>query len=211
MSKILVIGASGQIGNMITRTLIASNQAVRALVRDKNTLADLKDSGLEIVEMDLEDDFSKAFEEIDSIIFCAGSGAKTGADKTLLIDLWAAKKATDYALKADVEHFVMISSMGAEDPDNLPSDIQPYLIAKYMADRYLALSEVPYTILRPGLLTNEKGKGKITIKRPINRDEMSITRADVATAALFCLNNDRLKNRTFELFNGTYEFKNILV
>ncbi|MEL0637939.1 SDR family oxidoreductase [Marinomonas sp. TI.3.20] len=211
MSTTLIIGASGQIGKMMTRTFIQSGNSVRALVRDKSKLADLESELLEIVEIDLEEDFSRAFEGVDNVIFAAGSGGQTGLDKTLLIDLWAAKKSVDYAKEANVKHFVMISSIGADDPDKLPSKIKPYLVAKHMADEHLIQAGIPYTILRPGSLTNEKGTGKITIKRPQAREEMAISREDVATCALFVLGKEQLKGKTFELFNGTYEFDNILV
>ncbi|MBU1296226.1 MAG: SDR family oxidoreductase [Gammaproteobacteria bacterium] len=211
MSKTLVIGASGQIGQLITKTLVETEEDARALVRDKSKLDDLKDSDLEIVEADLEGDFSQAFDGIDNVIFVAGSGGSTGADKTLLIDLWAAKKAVDYAKAANVKQFIMVSSIGADDPEAIESDIKPYLVAKHMADQYLMASGVPFTIVRPGPLTNDEGQGKITIKRPNSREEMAIPRADVAKSVLFILSKDDLNGKIFELFGGTYDVDNVLV
>jgi uncharacterized protein YbjT (DUF2867 family) len=211
MSKTLIIGASGQIGQLITKTLIETEEDARALVRDKSKLDDLKDSDLEIVEADLEGDFSLAFDGIDNVVFVAGSGGSTGADKTLLIDLWAAKKAVDYAKEANVKQFIMVSSIGADDPEAIESDIKPYLVAKHMADQYLMASGVPFTIVRPGPLTNDKGQGKITIKRPNSREEMAIPRADVAKSVLFILSKDNLNGKIFELFGGTYDVDNVLV
>lgn len=211
MSKTLIIGASGQIGQLITKTLIETEEDARALVRDKSKLDDLKDSDLEIVEADLEGDFSLAFDGIDNVVFVAGSGGSTGADKTLLIDLWAAKKAVDYAKEANVKQFIMLSSIGADDPEAIESDIKPYLVAKHMADQYLMASGVPFTIVRPGPLTNDKGQGKITIKRPNSREEMAIPRADVAKSVLFILSKDNLNGKIFELFGGTYDVDNVLV
>jgi uncharacterized protein YbjT (DUF2867 family) len=211
MSKTLIIGASGQIGQLITKTLVETEEDARALVRDKSKLDHLGDSDVDIVEVDLEGDFSQAFDDIDNVIFVAGSGGSTGADKTLLIDLWAAKKAVDYAKDADVKKFIMVSSIGADDPEALESDIKPYLVAKHMADQYLMASGVPYTIVRPGPLTNTEGQGKITIKRPNTREEMAIPRADVAKSVLFILSKDNLNGKIFELFNGTYDVDNVLV
>jgi len=211
MSKTLIIGASGQIGNIITQTMAQTNESARALVRDKSKLSHITGKQLEVIEMDLEGDFSAAFEGIDRVIFTAGSGAQTGPDKTLLIDLWAAKKAVDYAKDAQVKQFILVSSIGADDPDALESNIKPYLVAKHMADDYLIKSGIPYTIVRPGPLTNDKSQGKITIKRPDSRAEMAIPRADVAKAVMFILSKDNLDGKVFELFNGTYDFDNVLV
>ncbi|SBS26318.1 putative sugar epimerase YhfK [Marinomonas spartinae] len=211
MSKTLIIGASGQIGKTITQTMAQTNQPTRALVRDKSKLSNLEGKQLDIMEADLEGDFRDAFEGIDRVIFTAGSGAQTGPDKTLLIDLWAAKKAIDYAKEAQVKQFILVSSIGADDPDALESNIKPYLVAKHMADDYLIKSGVPYTIVRPGPLTNDKSLGKITIKRPDSRSEMAIPRADVAKAVMHILSKDNLNGKIFELFNGTYDFDNVLV
>lgn len=211
MSKTLIIGASGQIGKLITQTMTETGEPVRALVRDKSKLSHLEGDQLEIMEADLESDFSAAFEGITNVVFSAGSGGQTGPDKTLLIDLWAAKKATDYAKEAKVKQFIMVSSIGAGDPDELSSDIKPYLVAKHMADDYLIKSGVPYTIVRPGSLTNDKSQGKITIRRPDSRGEMTVARADVAKAVLFILTKDNLDGKIFELFEGTYDFENVLV
>ncbi|MCW4631627.1 MULTISPECIES: SDR family oxidoreductase [Marinomonas] len=211
MNKTLVIGASGQIGQLITKALVETSEPVRALVRDKSKLAHLKSDELEVMEADLEGDFSLAFAGVSNVIFVAGSGGATGADKTLLIDLWAAKKAVDYAKDNQVKQFIMLSSIGADNPDSIESDIKPYLVAKYMADKYLMVSGVPYTIVRPGPLTNDEGEGKITVKRPNSREEMAIPRADVAKSILFILTKDNLDGKIFELFNGTYDVDNVLV
>jgi Nucleoside-diphosphate-sugar epimerases len=140
MSKTLVIGASGQIGKMTTELLLKNEQNVTALVRDKTKLSDLESPFLNIVEQDLEGDFSEAIKGCDQVIFAAGSGGSTGDDKTLLIDLWAAAKAANYAKNNNVKHFIMVSSIGADNPDAIESDLKPYLVAKHMADEHLATS-----------------------------------------------------------------------
>jgi uncharacterized protein YbjT (DUF2867 family) len=211
MSKTLIIGASGQVGQLVTQTLAETGEPVRALVRNKSKLDHIKNNELDVMETDLEGDFSLAFDGIDNVVFVAGSGGSTGADKTLLIDLWAAKKAVDYAKEANVKQFIMVSSIGADDPEAIESDIKPYLVAKHMADQYLMASGVPFTIVRPGPLTNDKGQGKITIKRPNSREEMAIPRADVAKSVLFILSKDNLNGKIFELFGGTYDVDNVLV
>tara|TARA_R110001583_G_scaffold192327_1_gene358681 strand:- start:375 stop:893 length:519 start_codon:yes stop_codon:yes gene_type:complete len=170
MNKTLILGASGQIGNMATKQLLADGQSVIALVRDKNKLADIaSDKKLDIVEADLEQDFSQAFNDCDQVIFSAGSGGKTGADKTMLIDLWAACKAIDYAKAANVSHFIMVSSIGADDPDQGSEQMKPYLVAKHMADEYLISSELNYTIFRPGSLTDDRATGKVQTQRPSSK------------------------------------------
>ncbi|MBU3018479.1 SDR family oxidoreductase [Paraglaciecola agarilytica] len=202
MSKTLIIGASGQIGKMTTQKLIAKEQEVVALVRDKEKLSDITSDKLDIIEGDLEQDFSHAFQGCDKVIFAAGSGGSTGTDKTVLIDLWGACKAADYAKKADVSQFVMISSIGADDPAQGSDDMKPYLVAKHIADEHLINSGLNYTILRPGGLQDEEAKGGFQTAKPESREKMVITREDVADALVFSAGNTDLNNKIFELFNG---------
>ncbi|UDM62425.1 SDR family oxidoreductase [Pseudoalteromonas piscicida] len=199
--KTLIIGASGQIGKMTTKKMLEQGHDVVALVRNKSKLADIESEQLTIIEQDLEGDFNSAFDNVEQVIFSAGSGGETEADKTLLIDLWAAIKAIDYAVKANVKHFIMVSSIGADDPDNIESEIKPYLVAKHMADQHLQRSVVNYTIVRPGALQNEPATGGFSTSRPANREDAVISRENVADALVY-LATQHPQNLTFELFNG---------
>jgi uncharacterized protein YbjT (DUF2867 family) len=211
MNKTLILGASGQIGNMATKQLLAEGQSVIALVRDKNKLADIaSDKKLDIVEADLEQDFSQAFNDCDQVIFSAGSGGKTGADKTMLIDLWAACKAIDYAKAANVSHFIMVSSIGADDPDQGSEQMKPYLVAKHMADEYLISSGLNYTIFRPGSLTDDRATGKVQTQRPSSKEKMTINREDVVRALTYAVGKPQLGGKVFELFNGSKSLTDIL-
>ncbi|MDN3376846.1 MULTISPECIES: SDR family oxidoreductase [unclassified Pseudoalteromonas] len=202
MSKTLIIGASGQIGKMTTKLLLSQQQQVVALVRDKSKLSDLSGSFLTIVEQDLEGDFSQAFEDCDQVIFAAGSGGNTGADKTILIDLWAATKAVNYAKGHDIKHFIMVSSIGADDPDAIESELKPYLVAKHMADEHLKLSDLNYTIVRPGALTDESASMKISSERPSDRSDAKISRENVANTLVHIATKTFSDNKVFELFDG---------
>jgi len=210
MNKTLIIGASGQIGKMTTQQMLDNGQAIVALVRDKSKLADISSDKLQIVEADLEEDFSHAFEDCDQVIFSAGSGGKTGADKTMLIDLWAACKAADYAKAANVSHFVMVSSIGADEPSSGSEKMRPYLVAKHMADEHLIRSGLNYTILRPGSLNNNDATDKVQTQRPSNRDDMVISREDVAHALSYVVGKTELNGKIFELFNGDKDFAEVL-
>jgi uncharacterized protein YbjT (DUF2867 family) len=211
MKQTLILGASGQIGNMATKQLLAEGQSVIALVRDKNKLADIaSDKKLRIVEVDLEQDFSQAFNDCDQVIFSAGSGGKTGADKTMLIDLWAACRAIDYAKAANVSHFIMVSSIGADDPDQGSEQMKPYLVAKHMADEHLINSGLNYTIFRPASLTDDRATGKVQTQRPSSKQEMTIHREDVARALTYAVGKPQLGGKVFELFNGSKSLSDVL-
>lgn len=210
MKQTLIIGASGQIGKQLTQLMLDNNQQVVALVRDKNKLSDINDDKLTIVEGDLNKNFEHAFLHCENVVFAAGSGGHTGADKTILIDLWAACRAADYAKKNDVKHFVMVSSIGADTPSKGSESMQPYLVAKHMADEHLIRSGLHYSIIRPGTLTNEAEKGKFTNQQPAQKEHATITRDDVAKALLFTVNNPPTKSTITEIFNGSKSVAEVL-
>lgn len=211
MSTILVIGATGQVGQKVCRTLLSRGYTVRALVRDSHRASELSHPNLEVFQVNLEEDFSDAYAGVNKVVFVAGSGSDTGCDKTLLIDLWAAKRAIDYAEEEpSVEHFIQLSSFGADDPDEINASIKPYLVAKHITDEYLTTTSLPYTILRPGKLTNEPPQGSFCSERSSTPDAMSITRADVAEAICYCVEHDSTKIKIVELFKGHQPLENIL-
>jgi uncharacterized protein YbjT (DUF2867 family) len=96
----------------------------------------------------------------------------------------------------------MVSSRDAGDPENGTPAIKHYNICKHFADKHLLESGVPFTILRPGRLTDEAATGMITTTRPSDPDAMTITRADVAACILQCLDHSEAINQVDEIYNG---------
>ncbi|MCX4193307.1 SDR family oxidoreductase [Methylophaga sp. OBS1] len=203
MDKTLVIGANGQIGRQLIGMMALANMPVKAMVRNSEHAQKLEQLGAEIMLADLEQPLpDEAFADCDKVVFTAGSGGKTGADKTILVDLWGAVKAVDMAKKHNIKQFVMVSARDAGDPENGTPAIKHYNICKHFADKHLLESGVPFTILRPGRLTDDAATGKITTQRPSDKDAMVITRADVAACVLQCLDHSEAINQVDEIYNG---------
>ena len=109
--NVLVIGANGKIGQKIVGLLGKSDHEVTAMVRKDEQVPKLEDLGAKTVKGDLEKDISHAVKGADAVIFTAGSGGKTGADKTILIDQEGAIKAMDEAESKGVKRFIIVSAM----------------------------------------------------------------------------------------------------
>lgn len=208
--KILVIGANGQIGKRLVRLLADSDHDVRAMVRKKEQRAGLEALGAEVVLGNLEGEFEHSLEGCDAVVFTAGSGPSTGADKTILIDMWGAMKTMDACTEKGIKRYIMVSSRNAGDPDNGPAKIRHYNVAKHIADEHLRNSNLDYTILRPGKLTDDKGTGHITTTRP-ESDLQSISRDDVAACIVFCLDNAGTIGKTVELYQGDRTISEALI
>lgn len=198
----LIIGANGQIGRLLVQRMAKSGAIPRAMVRRLEQARILQEMGAQTVIGDLEENIDNALDGCDKVVFTAGSGPKTGPDKTVLVDLWGAIKAIDAARRFGIEHFVMVSSRGAQDPDSSPEKIRHYTVCKRVADNHLIDSGVPYTILRPGALTNDPGTDRITTVWPEGDADQWITREDVANVIHHCLEHPLTKGRIYPLFHG---------
>ncbi len=206
--KVLVIGANGQVGKNIVKSLANSQHEPVAMVRDTNHVPQFEEMGAKTVIADLEKDFSHAFYGCDAVIFAAGSGPHTGADKTIIIDQEGAIKSVDYAKQFGVKHFVMLGSMGSEAPEKGPDSMKFYLYAKRRADEYLKASGLNYTIIRPGALTNSDPDGKVDLQDNVGeRSGRSIPRADVAQVLAESIGKHNLHGKTLELLNGNQDIE----
>ncbi|MDW2878863.1 MULTISPECIES: SDR family oxidoreductase [Bacillaceae] len=210
--KILIVGANGQIGRHLIEKLAETEHKSVAMVRKEEQESELRELGAdEVVIGDLEKDFSHAFEGVDSIIFTAGSGGHTGADKTILIDLWGAIKTIDQAKEHNISRFLLVSSMNADTPDTGIESMKHYFVAKKLADDHLRSSGLDYTIVRPGGLLNEPATGKILLEEKIKEfSSREITREDVAAVLAEAVDLENTYKKTFEILNGETPIKEAL-
>jgi len=201
--KILVIGAHGAIGQMLIKQLAANDNEVLAAVRDVKQIEQTKQ--ITPIVFNLEDSYeelAKAMVGMDAVVFTAGSGGKTGADKTILIDLDGAVKSMKAAEMAGVKRFVLVSALYAENPEMWSDGMRPYYVAKYYADEWLKNNTaLNYTIIRPGSLTNEEPTNQIAISTG-KGDAGKISRADVATVVSEVLANEQIGNKIFNVITG---------
>lgn len=200
MENILVAGANGTTGRKIIQLLNESQYFNPiAMVRKEEQKAYFEGNNIETVLTDLEGDVSSAFETkstIDKVIFAAGSGGK----KVVEVDQEGAKKLIEASNKNNIRKFVMLSSMGADNPEEM-SELKDYLIAKHNADEYLKQSGLNYSIVRPGALTNENGSNEIELEVKLKK-RGEISRNDVAQTLVRTLKDDVANKATFEIIKG---------
>jgi len=195
--NVLIAGANGTTGRIIVELLKDSNfYRPIAMVRKREQKDYFQKANISVVLADLEKDLSQAIKNIHKVIFAAGSKGKN----VLGVDQDGAKRLVDAAKKAGIKKFVMLSTMGADNP-SASEVMKDYLKAKQNADEYLKASALDYTIVRPGSLTDEKGTGKIKLKEKLE-NHGSITRADVAKTLIEVLKDDVMRNQVFEILEG---------
>jgi uncharacterized protein YbjT (DUF2867 family) len=200
---ILVAGGHGQIALRLLKILADQGHTARGLIRKREQAADLQAAGAVPVLGDLENDPSLEpyVKGSDAVVFAAGAGPGSGAARKRTVDLGGAVKLADAARGAAVRRYVIISSIGAQDPAAGPESMRPYLEAKAEADAYVQRSGLDWTVVRPGGLTDDPGTGRVAVHTDLGH-RGSVPRDDVAAVVAACLTTPATIGVTFELFAG---------
>lgn len=211
MEKILIVGATGSTGKRVIE-ILSNSQSFEpvAMIRKEDQKSIFDDMEVKSVIADLEqDDLSGAVKGIHKIIFAAGSGSKTGPDKTTAVDQEGAIKLIDAAKKAKVKKFIMLSAMNADEPSK-HKELEQYLSAKGKADQHLRESGLNYTIVRPGQLTDDMGLGRVKLASKLDEKGL-IARDDVAFLLIMALADPLVQNMTFEAIEGEEPIKTAMI
>jgi uncharacterized protein YbjT (DUF2867 family) len=200
--KVLVIGSTRGTGRLLVRRLVADGHDVRGMIRDPGQASDVEAAGATPVRGDLEGDLRPAFDDVEAVAFCAGSGSSTGPDATLRVDLHGAVRSVDLAEEVGARRYVMLSSIAAGDPMAGSEKIRHYLAAKHAADRILLASSLDATVVRPGGLTDDEPTGHVELGVPTLEERGSIPRADVAALMAASLADDGTIGAVFEAVSG---------
>lgn len=197
--KVLVIGANGNTARRVIRRLTESEHDPVAMIRNSSQRANLDKLGVPTVLADLEYPIDHAVEGCDAIIFAAGSGGKTGKDKTVLIDHIGAIRSMVAAQVHGVQRYIMLSSINNDV--NSQSRIAHYHRAKAHADNHLVETGLDYTIVCPAGLTDEPSSELVTIATELQGSGMT-SRENVAAALVACLDYDNTIRKSFSLIDG---------
>ena len=201
---VVIAGGHGKIGRRLARLLAARGDRVRGLIRNPGHADDLRDDGSEPVVCDLESasdaEVAAAVSGADAVVFAAGAGPGSGSERKLTMDRNGAIKLLEAARSAGAPRYIIVSSVGAENPPDGDDTFSVYLRAKAEADRALAESDRDWTIVRPGMLQDDPGDGRVRIQTDPIRAEVS--RDDVAAVLAAVLNEPRSVGRILYVVGG---------
>jgi uncharacterized protein YbjT (DUF2867 family) len=117
------------------------------------------------------------------------------------VDLGGALKLIDACRRTGVRRYVMVSSIGADNPAAGPEQMRPYLEAKAEADARLVESGLDWTIVRPGSLTDAPGTGRVLVTTDMSV-RGDVPREDVARVLAAVLGNPATIGKTFVVVSG---------
>ena len=176
---VLVTGAGGMLGSQIVALLAAEGRAVRAMVRPGREHEFLRQSGVELVQADLEDEASvrKACRGARAIVHCA---ARLGYwSRGNVVQRQVNVEGTARLLRASgeysIERFVHVSTIAAVGATRTPLALDEsaawnlaplrlnYATTKHEAEeraRAAAWAGMPVTIVNPGAILGPRCNGK---------------------------------------------------
>lgn len=193
---VLVVGATGSIGRLVTEESVRNGYQTRALGRDESRIRAL-DPGAEIVVGDLTDagSLSGAVDGIDAVVFTHGSHGEAGAAER--VDYGAVKNVLT-ALDGRRVRIALMTAIGV----TVRSEAHDW---KRRGERLVRASGNPYTIVRPGWFDyNDPDQLALTFlqgdtRRAGDPSDGAISRRQIAKVLVDSLSSDAATRRTFEL------------
>jgi uncharacterized protein YbjT (DUF2867 family) len=207
MTRIAIIGGHGKVALLLSALLTGEGHAVTSFIRNPDHAADVAATGATPSVLDVEyaatTDIADALQGHDAVVWSAGAGGGN-PERTYAVDRDAAIRSIDAAAQAGVNRYVMVSYFGAGKDHGVPesNSFFAYAEAKAAADEYLRGTELEWTILGPGALTDKPGTGLIDVD-PSPDGDRDTSRANTAIVAAAVLDLPQTAGRTIEFRDGT--------
>lgn len=143
---VLVAGATGLVGGLVARKLVAAGVPVRALGRNPEKLAALTVAGAEAMAVDLRDRAAaaRACEGVGQIYTSVNNVMGHGASSPNRVDLPAHEVLCDAARECGVRRIMYLSFRGGE-----PESPVDFFRVKHAIEERIRRSGLPYVLLRP--------------------------------------------------------------
>ncbi|XP_021751523.1 uncharacterized protein At5g02240-like [Chenopodium quinoa] len=165
---VLVVGGTGGVGQIVVASLLDRDIKVRLLLRDPEKATKLfgeqDEEKLQVCKGDTrnqEDLDPSILEGVTHVICCTGTTAfpsrRWDGDNTPERVDWDGVRNLISILPSTLKRFVLVSSVGVTKSNKLPWSIMNLFgVLKYkkMGEDFLRDSGIPYTIIRPGRLTD---------------------------------------------------------
>ena len=204
--RVTIFGGHGKIALLLAPMLVEAGHEVTSVVRNPDHVADVEATGATALVSSVEDADVGALVDLlsgqDAVVWSAGAGGGDPA-RTYAVDRDAAIRSMDAAGTAGVGRYVMVSFSGSS-PDSLVPEDNPfrhYQDAKIAADDHLRGTDLDWTVLAPGTLTLEPGRGSVNPDAAF-RDGDVTSRELVAQVVLAVLSDPRASRRTLVFGDG---------
>jgi uncharacterized protein YbjT (DUF2867 family) len=215
---ILVVGATGMLGGMITQQLLAQGKDVRILVRHNfpseamaaqgmaTSAQTLIAAGAQPVYGDMKDrgSLDQAMAGVQTVLSTANSALRGGEDNPQTVELRGNRNLIEAAKAAGVGHFIFTSVLGVD-----PNSPAPFMRGKGQTEIALRESGLTYTILAPNLFAEVwvgmvvggplRAGQPITLVGEARRVHTFVSMGDVAAFGAAAVDNPAARNTTIPI------------
>jgi nucleoside-diphosphate-sugar epimerase len=188
--RVAIAGAHGKIAMRLSRLLVDGGHQAIGLIRNPAHADEVRAAGARPVICDLEqaglEKISAAVNGAEVVVFAAGAGPGSGAERKMTMDRDGAIKLLEASAQGRAR-YLMVSSIGAEAPPSGDAVFSVYVRAKAEADAAVMATDRDWTIVRPGALTDDPGTGRVRIdttpfRSRVPRDDVAAVVAQVIAA-----------------------------
>jgi len=187
--KVLVVGATGQIGRLVVSAALEAHHQVVAFSRNPQSIG-INNPALQYHAGDIleEDDVSEAIRRCDAVIVTIGSGMKR---KTMVRSV-GTKNIVDAMQQQGVKRLICQSTLGAQESwSNLNffwkrimfgAVIRPVFQDHERQEKIVQSSDLDWTIVRPSAFKDKPGAGEylVDIDPSIKNLKLTIAKSEVA-------------------------------
>ena len=212
---VLVFGGSGRLGSEIIKLLVDADNSVTVFTRAGSDHSLLKGMKVSYVEGDMlnKDDVAAAFRSARfRVVIDASWGRDAGFFEKSM------RNVSTYAKETGVKQLILHNSVGAGGMERFPyagfsevktetgkvMDRRPVVLDITKAENVLVSSGVPYTVIRHAVIWDENtpATGYAWLSEDHNVFT-GITRKDLATLTMSCLDNPKCINKIYNAADNT--------
>ena len=200
---VVVAGATGRTGQKAVDALLADGYRVRAFVRNIDRARAVLPASIEFSEGDIRQrsTIDNALVGATALISTIGAGFDDPLNSPEIVDYLGVRSLAEAANSAGIKNFVLVSSGGVTHEDHILNQrFNNVLMWKFKGEEAVRNSGVPYTIVRPGGLTDEPGGKNTIIFLQGDNHQGSIPRSEVARVLVAALRFPEATGKTFEIF-----------
>jgi uncharacterized protein YbjT (DUF2867 family) len=205
--RVVIAGGHGKIALRLERLLAGRGDEVVGLVRNPDHVGEVTDTGARAEVIDLEFSTADAVAELlagaDAVVFAAGAGPGSTAERKDTVDRGAAVLLADAAVSARVPRYLLVSSTGVDkEPAPDAGEVwRAYLRAKKAAEVEVGQRDIALTVLRPGPLAGGDGAGRVALGPP-GLARVEVARQDVAAVLAALLAEPATGGLVLDLMGG---------
>jgi len=232
--KVALFGGTGFVGSYIIDEILEQKMTPRILVRGESQSKLLQREKCEVIHGDINNEtaIQETIKGCDAVIYNIGIIREFPSKRITFDNLHfqGAKRCIDIAKDEKVSCFILMSANGVKQNGT------GYQKTKMMAEEYLRLSKLDYTIFRPSLIFGDpRGDGRpefctqlkkdmlnlpfpapnfYTGLNPLNAGNFGLSPIhvkDVATIFVSCINEEQTVNKVYDLCGESYYWKEVIM